>query len=81
MHKYKSFIMNSIPGNANSVNFGICSTEVNPTMIGVVCPFLHKTCMNSFKANSSEIHVSPEVNDYTVIGGSFSNDVDEECYY
>ena len=50
-------------------------------MVGVVCPFLHKTCMNSFKANSSEIWVSPIENDYTVIGGSFSNEVDEECYY
>lgn len=71
----------SLPGNANAENYDRCSTEVPTTMMGVVCPFLHKTCSNSFLANSSDIHVSPQVNDYTVISGSFSDYADEECYY
>ena len=71
----------SLPENPNSKNYDICNTEIVPSMQSLACPFLHKTCSNSFKANSSKIHVTPQRLEPTIIDGSFSKVRDEECYY
>ena len=49
----------ALPGSENEENYDRCSTEVPATMQGVVCPFLFKKCINSWKDDTSIIHVSP----------------------
>ena len=51
-------------------------------MVGVTCPFMRKICQNSWEEYSSDVHVSPVSNTYTVVGAVFEpGDHDQECYY
>lgn len=61
----------ALPGNPNTANYDRCSTEVPQTMVGVTCPFMRNICQNSWKEYSSDVHVSPIANDYTVLGAVF----------
>ena len=72
----------ALPGSPNTANYDRCSTEVPPSMVGVTCPFMRKICQNSWQEYSSDVHVSPVSNTYTVVGAVFEpGDEEQECYY